>query len=554
VSQKFKANLALNKPATQIDTGYGGVASRAVDGNTESSFGHESCTHTNKKQDPWWKVDLQKTASISRVIVWNRSDCCGSRLEDFEVRVGEMEDVYKNSVCGGPNKVDLEGNSPKIVNCEKKTGRYVSVDLKGKNQWLTLCEVKVNGEWADSGMQLKKPTGQSSTMNSGYAKRAVDGNTDGKWAGNSCTQTNVETNPYWYVDLEKPASVSKVQVFNRADCCGDRISNFEVRVGAVEPSGTDFSANPACGTVHWPDAPKEGGGSFTVDCDEAIGRYVIIDLPGDNKQLTLCEVRVMGAFTTPAFSKCKTSVEAIEADLSNVKADERNAKEEVAKLKVDHGDLVKKLNDDLKHARDDEAATKKDAHAVTKKHEGRANIAKADHDKKMKKKENEISQYKNNAAAEAKKRADSDKARQQAIDEKKKHAAACTKQQKEDAAEIESLKQKHTKAAQKCLDEAKKAKDEHDQKEAESKKKFDDEKKAHEDSVIAHSNTMAKFKRDCEAKETQAREEGRQAGLQACPGVNGLMREIWRLRQKLGAADAANAGHSELGEGEDEQH
>merc|ERR1712100_730550 len=66
----------------------------------------------------------------------------------------------------------------------------------------------------------------------------------------------------------------------------------------------------------------------------------------------------------------------------------------------------------------------------------------------------------------------------------------------------------------------------------------------------AATNDMAKGKaaeaakaaaqmQECTARqENDAREEGRKAGLQACPGVNGLMREIWRLRQKLGKAAA----------------
>merc|ERR1712167_546926 len=176
----------------------------------------------------------------------------------------------------------------------------------------------------------------------------------------------------------------------RADCCGDRIANFEVRVGSIQPQGSEFTGNPTCGAMHWPDAPKEGGGAFSVDCDEAIGRYVVVDLPGDNKQLTLCEVQISGAFTTPAFSKCKQSAEAIETDLEKVKADEKAAKTEIAKLKVDHGDLVKKLNDDLLQARSDEAGTKKDAHAAAGDANDAALVSKSSHDDAMAAKDEDI--------------------------------------------------------------------------------------------------------------------------------------------------------------------
>merc|ERR1712046_203948 len=143
---------------------------------------------------------------------------------------------------------------------------------------------------------------------------------------------------------------------------GDRIRNLEVRLGSADPSAGDFTANQACGTLWWGDAPKKGGGAVSVDCEEAVGRYVIVDLPGANRQLELCEVKVAGAYTTPAFSKCKTSVEGMELDLEKLKIDERKAKKLVSELKESNTDQVKKLNAQLAQAKADEATTKKDAH------------------------------------------------------------------------------------------------------------------------------------------------------------------------------------------------
>jgi len=289
-----------------------------------------------------------------------------------------------------------------------------------------------------------------------------------------------------------------------------------------------------------------------VDCDEAIGRYVVVDLPGDNKQLTLCEVQISGAFTTPAFSKCKQSAEAIEADLEKVKADEKAAKTEIAKLKVDHGDLVKKLNDDLLQARSDEAGTKKDAHAAAGDANDAALVSKSSHDDAMAAKDEDIAKFKADAAASAKQKAEIDGKRQAAEDAHAATQAACTKKKMEDATMIEDLKKTHTEAAKKCLDEAKAAKAKADKKLAGKQKEYDEEKKAHEDTVIAHADDSSEKKEKCQQKQQDAREEGRKAGLQACPGVNGLMREIWRLRQKLGASEAAG-GSSEEDEDEDEE-
>jgi len=55
---KGSDNLALNKTATMSSTGWGGTASRAVDGNTDGVWDNGSVAHTGKQANPWWEVDL----------------------------------------------------------------------------------------------------------------------------------------------------------------------------------------------------------------------------------------------------------------------------------------------------------------------------------------------------------------------------------------------------------------------------------------------------------------------------------------------------------------
>ena len=67
-------NIALNKPATQSTTAYGGVPWRAVDGNTKTVYGAGSCSHTGYNDPkPWWMLDLQYQAQLSRVELTNRA-------------------------------------------------------------------------------------------------------------------------------------------------------------------------------------------------------------------------------------------------------------------------------------------------------------------------------------------------------------------------------------------------------------------------------------------------------------------------------------------------
>jgi hypothetical protein len=80
-------NIAKSGKATQSTTGSGGIASRAIDGNKNPSFTNGGQTHTEEgKKDPWWELDLGKTASVDSVEIWNRGDDgLGDRLQGFKL-------------------------------------------------------------------------------------------------------------------------------------------------------------------------------------------------------------------------------------------------------------------------------------------------------------------------------------------------------------------------------------------------------------------------------------------------------------------------------------
>jgi hypothetical protein len=68
-------NVALDGTASQSSTGFGGLAVRAIDGNTDGDYHRtSSVTHTNTETDPWWQVDLGETLTIEGLRVWNRTD------------------------------------------------------------------------------------------------------------------------------------------------------------------------------------------------------------------------------------------------------------------------------------------------------------------------------------------------------------------------------------------------------------------------------------------------------------------------------------------------
>ena len=129
--------LITGGTATQSSTGYGGVASRAIDGNTNGFWGGNSVTHTLSSNNPWWQHQLNNDESINRITVWNRTDCCISRLNDFILEILDSSFsvvfTYNHSGIVFPNI---------NINTNNVSGRYIRIRLVGSNRVLSLAEVQ----------------------------------------------------------------------------------------------------------------------------------------------------------------------------------------------------------------------------------------------------------------------------------------------------------------------------------------------------------------------------------------------------------------------------
>lgn len=151
---------------------------------------------------------------------------------------------------------------------------------------------------------LGRPTSQSSTAYGGEPSRAVDGNTSGRYGGNSVTHTDYEASPWWRVDLGGPHYVEEVVLYNRTDCCGDRLSNFHVDY--LDASGKVLATKTHSGTA---------GVETSFDSAVEGVHTVRVQLNGTNV-LSLAEVEVFGAAGTGGTQQCAEVNEHATAQLS----------------------------------------------------------------------------------------------------------------------------------------------------------------------------------------------------------------------------------------------
>lgn len=133
------------------------------------------------------------------------------------------------------------------------------------------------------------PAIQSTTEFGGAAQRAVDGITYGGWDGlpqygmpPSVTHSTMQAQPWWQVDLGAAKTLGTIVLFNRTDCCMDRLADVDILFSL---DGINFTI-----------ATQTFGPQSTASRELAVSgmaRFVRVQLRGTN-YLSLAEVQVFG--------------------------------------------------------------------------------------------------------------------------------------------------------------------------------------------------------------------------------------------------------------------
>ncbi|WNJ90044.1 discoidin domain-containing protein [Bosea sp. 685] len=142
-------------------------------------------------------------------------------------------------------------------------------------------------------LALHRQATESSTLSGAQPAAAVDGNIDGVFANGSTTHTGLQTGPWWEVDLGSSKSIHSIEIWNRIDCCGDRLRNFWVLA-----SDTRLPAEASAGeTAKRSDVNSMFRRGSTCQMTRVRAgfnaRFVRIQLEGTD-YLSLAEVRVIG--------------------------------------------------------------------------------------------------------------------------------------------------------------------------------------------------------------------------------------------------------------------
>ncbi|MCE9547755.1 MAG: discoidin domain-containing protein [Planctomycetia bacterium] len=212
---------------------------------------------------------------MSIAAIWLYATCLATAAEPPAKRVLSVK----------VKQTEKPAEKPPAVSLAK--GRYVRISLLGLDHVLSLAEVEVIETGSGAHLERGATAEQSTTAADGAAARAIDGNTNGDfYAAHSVTNTDVEQDPYWEVDLGSVKDIGVVRIHNRSDCCGQRLSGAIVEILDAD-RGTKWLTNLG---------PTHDGQVITLAVPQKTltrGRYVRVSIAGLDHILSLAEVQVL---------------------------------------------------------------------------------------------------------------------------------------------------------------------------------------------------------------------------------------------------------------------
>jgi F5/8 type C domain len=164
-------NLALNAQVQQSGGIGPGKAQLAVDGNNDGNFANGSVSHTSNDPNAWFDVDLGSSQNIDALRIWNRTDCCSYRLDNYYVFVSDKPFLPGDTVSilkgrqGTWGQQGSQGNPKITINTGRIQGRYIRLQFDNHpaqaDNFLSIAELEV--------LQYDKPIKSSVVSNISFS-------------------------------------------------------------------------------------------------------------------------------------------------------------------------------------------------------------------------------------------------------------------------------------------------------------------------------------------------------------------------------------------------
>ena len=213
--------------------------------------------NTKGSTDPLLKYHTPENDARLAVIAEELKQLDATEKENPPELLADLEE-WKNTL-NQPVDWKLAHKAPapekgeKVYPESETKGQFVRLSLPAdQSGFITISEVEI----FSGGSNIAR-AGKASHSSTGYnspAGKAIDGNKDGRFT--SCSCTNQEKDAWWEIDLGAEFPIDHIVVYNRNDCCPERLDKVLVELLATDrsavstfntgdaPFRTPFTVNP----------------------------------------------------------------------------------------------------------------------------------------------------------------------------------------------------------------------------------------------------------------------------------------------------------------------
>lgn len=229
--------------------------------------------------------ELDSVFVVSKIEIRHQNGCCFNDDINVKLSIFNMDDeTFQYDGILSP----FQDEKYEIF-IGNKLGDKVIVEVDSSSTVLKNANVEVFGSTA-SILSFDTAVQSSDYWDGGEAKLAIDGDTNGDWSLGSVSSTaggylyDMDTNPWWIGTLKHISAISNIKIYNRNDCCLERIIGFRLTISVGDEDVFMYN-----------DKSTIGQSVYEIPMDATIGNKIKIELPpGLDRILHLAEVEVYG--------------------------------------------------------------------------------------------------------------------------------------------------------------------------------------------------------------------------------------------------------------------
>ena len=236
---KSGENVTKGKNVTPNLVARWGISPNNLTDGTLTTRPHPLSYHSERGSGDWVSIDLVNPEEIEKCVIYNRADCCKHRVIGAKLSLlrSDSTEIDNRVVSKGDDQIELVFNNQVS---------YVKLQMANVgDNWMNLSQIACFNKNGDNVTKGKNVSVNAPSPYGINPNNLTDGNLIPRPHPQSYHSPN-GGNDWVSIDLVNPEEITRCEIYNRSDCCGNRVkgaslmlitSNNSMSKSQIVPNG-----------------------------------------------------------------------------------------------------------------------------------------------------------------------------------------------------------------------------------------------------------------------------------------------------------------------------